>query len=157
MVDIHPKFSETYGSQKGQSIPSLATLGLCMFRLVLRFCYPVTTTPTLSIPGSTQQRAGEVASSHGWLQLSILADIHIATLQVYPVTIEDQRVYMCQAVTENNIILNQTISAMVFEEVWIATESMLSYEAWVCETVVLNCTALHHDLIIWSIGRHLVI
>ena len=93
---------------------------------------------------------GEVASSHGRLQLSNLADVHIATLQVYPATIEDEGVYVCQAVTENNIILNQTIITMVFEEVRIATESMLSYEARVCEMVVLNCTALYHDSIIWS-------
>jgi hypothetical protein len=38
---------------------------------------------------------------------------------------------------------------MVFEGVEIVTESMLTYEARLCETVVLNCTALHHDSITW--------
>ena len=68
------------------------------------------------------------------------------------VTFEDQGVYTCRATNEsNNIILNQTIHAMIFEGVQIITESMLTYEARLCETVVLNlnCTALHHDSVIW--------
>ena len=39
---------------------------------------------------------------------------------------------------------------MVFEGVEIITESMLSYEAGLCETVVLNCTAFNHESITWS-------
>lgn len=57
---------------------------------------------------------------------------------------------MCQAVTESNVILNQTIRAAIFEGVQIITESMLSYRARLCEPVVLNCTALHQESIIWS-------
>ena len=75
--------------------------------------------------------------------------VQLATLNVQSVTFEDQGVYTCRAATDSNIILNQTISAMVFEGVQIITESMLTYEARLCETVVLNCTALHHDSIMW--------
>ena len=56
---------------------------------------------------------------------------------------------MCQAVTENNVILNQTITALLFERVQVTTESILSYQARLCELVVVNCTALHHDSITW--------
>ena len=93
---------------------------------------------------------GEVTSSRGHLQLTNIREVHIATLNVHSATIEDQGLYVCRATTDSNIILNQTISAMLFEGVEIATESMLTYEARLCETVVLNCTALHHDSIIWS-------
>ena len=75
--------------------------------------------------------------------------VQLATLNVQSVTFEDQGVYTCRAATDSNIILNQTISAMVFEGVQIITESMLTYEARLCETVVLNCTAVYHDSIIW--------
>ena len=75
--------------------------------------------------------------------------VHTATLDVQPATFEDQGVYVCRATTNSNIILNETISAVVFEGVQIITESMLTYEARLCETVVLNCTALHHDSIMW--------
>ena len=93
---------------------------------------------------------GEVTSLHGWFQLTNIREINtgIATLQIYLATIEDQGVYVCRAaLTKNNIILNQTISSMVFERVQITTESMLSYEARLCEPVVLNFTALYHDLV----------
>lgn len=56
---------------------------------------------------------------------------------------------MCRAVTEGNVILNQTITALLFEGVQIVTESLLSYKARLCEPAVLNCTALYHDSIIW--------
>ena len=70
------------------------------------------------------------------------------------VTFEDQGLYVCRAASESNIILNQTISAMVFEGVQIITESMLTYEARLCERVVLNCTALHHNSITWRRLTH---
>ena len=56
---------------------------------------------------------------------------------------------MCRAVTEGNVILNQTITALLFERVQIVTESLLSYKARLCEPAVLNCTALYHDSITW--------
>ena len=77
--------------------------------------------------------------------------VHIAKLDVHSSTFEDEGVYACRAATDSNIILNQTISAMVFEGVQIITESMLTYEARLCETVVLNCSALHHDSITWRL------
>ena len=80
--------------------------------------------------------------------------VHVATLTVHSVTFEDQGVYICRAATDSNIILNQTISAMLFERVQIITESMLTYEARLCKTVVLNCTALHHDSIMWYMLTH---
>ena len=93
---------------------------------------------------------GEVTSSRGHIQLTNIREVHIATLNVHSATFEDQGVYICRATNDsNNIILNQTISAMLFEGVEIVTESMLTYEARMCEIVVLNCTALHHDSIIW--------
>ena len=92
---------------------------------------------------------GEVTNSRGHLLLNNIREAHLATLNVQSVTFEDQGVYICRAATENNIILNQTINAMLFEGVEIVTESMLTYEARLCETVVLNCTALHHDSITW--------
>jgi hypothetical protein len=73
---------------------------------------------------------------------------------VHSVTLEDQGVYVCRANESNTIILNQTINARLFEEVQIVTESMLTYEARLCETVVLNCTALHHDSITWRRLTH---
>ena len=73
---------------------------------------------------------------------------------MHPATIEDQGVYICRATTDSNIILNQTISAMLFEGVQIVTESMLIYEAKLCETVVLNCAALHHNSITWRRLTH---
>ena len=97
---------------------------------------------------------GEVTSSHGHLQFTNIREVHIATLNVHSATIEDQGVYVCRAATENNIILNQTISAMLFEGVEIVTESMLTYEARLCATVVLNCTALHYDSIMWRRLTH---
>ena len=56
---------------------------------------------------------------------------------------------MCHAVTENNVVLNQIITALLFERVQIMTESLLSYKTRLCEPVVMNSTALHHDLITW--------
>ena len=73
---------------------------------------------------------------------------------MHSATIKDQGLYICRAATHSNIILNQTISAMLFEGVQIITESMLTYEARLCETVVLNCTALHRDSIIWHRLTH---
>ena len=93
---------------------------------------------------------GEVTSSHGRLQLYNIREIHIATLQVNDATIEDQGVYVCHAITGSNIILNWTITALLFERVQITTESLIFYQARLCETVVLNCTALYHDSVIWS-------
>ena len=98
---------------------------------------------------------GEVTSSQGRIQLTNLGKVHLATLEVNSATTEDQGVYVCQAITgSNNNILNQTISALIFERVQITTESMLTYEARLCETVVLNCTALYHDSIIWSMKAY---
>ena len=92
---------------------------------------------------------GEITSSQGRLQVNNLPDVHIATLQVNSATIEDEGVYVCQAVAENNVVLNQTITALLFERVQVTTESLLSYQARLCEPVVMNCTALHHDSITW--------
>ena len=97
---------------------------------------------------------GEVTSSRGQLELTNIRQVHIATLEVQSVTFEDQGVYTCRATNEsNNIILNQTISATAFEGVQVITESMLTYEARLCETVMLNCTALHHVSIIWRLKQ----
>ena len=97
---------------------------------------------------------GEVTSSQGHLLLANLRELHLATLKVNSANTEDQGVYVCRATTQNNIILNQTISALILDPVQITTESMLTYEARLCETVVLNCTALHHDSITWSRLTH---
>ena len=97
---------------------------------------------------------GEVTASYGRLQLTNLGEVHLATLDVNSATTEDQGVYACQAITQNHIILNQTIRALIFEGVQITTESMLTYEARLCETVVLNCTALYYESITWSMNAH---
>ena len=46
-------------------------------------------------------------------------------------------------------MLSETLSASVFEMVQISTQTMLSYQARLCEPVALNCTALHYDSITW--------
>ena len=56
---------------------------------------------------------------------------------------------MCQAVTVNNTLRNQSISALLFERARIMTESMLSYRAKLCESVALNCTTLYHESVTW--------
>ena len=97
---------------------------------------------------------GEVTSSHGRVRFNNIREIHTATLNVYNATTEDQGVYVCQAVIQSNILLNQTISAILFPRVQITTESMLSYKARSCEIVVLNCTTLYHNSITWSRLTH---
>ena len=97
---------------------------------------------------------GEITSSQGRLQFAKLRVVHISTLEVNSATTEDQGVFVCRATNDSNNILNQTIRALIFEPVQITTESMLTYEARLCETVVLNCTALHHDSIIWGMLTH---
>ena len=92
---------------------------------------------------------GEISSSRGRFQLNIVRDWYIARLLVNSATIEDQGVYMCQAVTVNNTLRNQSISALLFERARIITESMLSYRAKLCESVALNCTTLYHESVTW--------
>ena len=134
--------------------PSLATLTLSMLGLVLYFHCLVTTAPTPSTPGSTQHWERSCTSSQGCLQFTNIREIYIATLEVNSATLEDQGVYVCRAITQNNIIVNQTISALILDPVQVMTESMLTYEARLCEIVVLNCTALYHESIIWSMKAY---
>ena len=57
---------------------------------------------------------------------------------------------MCRALTANSILCNQTIGALLFERAQVITESLLSYQAKLCEPVVLNCTALYVESVTWS-------
>ena len=93
---------------------------------------------------------GEISSSRGRFQLNIVSYGYIATLTVNSATLEDQGVYVCRALTANSSLRNQTISALLFERVRIITESMLSYQAKLCEPVAVNCTALYVESVTWS-------
>ena len=65
-------------------------------------------------------------------------------------TLDDQGEYVCRVRNGTNNLLTQTITALIFERVVISTQSMLSYEARLCERVALRCDALHQESIRWT-------
>ena len=73
-----------------------------------------------------------------------------SNLVVSSPTFDDQGEYVCRVRNGTNNLLTQTITALIFERVEITTQSMLSYEAKLCERVALRCDALHQESIRWT-------
>ena len=92
---------------------------------------------------------GEVVASTGNITLTVTSFAKFATLIVLGATRDDEGEYICRVMAESSAILTQNLNASLFERVQITTPSMLTYQAALCETVSLNCTALHHDFVIW--------
>ena len=74
----------------------------------------------------------------------------VAQLIVFETTLDDEGEYTCRVMAENeSTVLTQSVNVSLFERVQITTPSMLTYQAALCEMVILNCRAVHHDTVVW--------